>query len=577
MKSIKLTVLLIVLAIFSLSCAALSQSVIKDVVGGFGGTTGFTAEAPPYGSVKLKWDAVEGAQAYLLEHKLDGQDTFFPVMALNAANTSYEDYLAPRDTKLTYRLQSFANGKPGAYSTASVTTAAVLPNPLTVQATFAEDLMVTQTIDSEGGSVSLSDQKGVIYELNVPAGAVQVATDFTLTPVTDVQGWPLDGANLGSVRIGPEGLDLYDQLTLTITLPDGFPKDGTFPVGYGFDGTGDEFHIFPAGITEAGTSTQSVKKAGTQGVGTGSKIKIIEFAVQHWVTQFGVNLSQLLVTQQLADADLPPLPADFASTANAIFQNNDALYIQREMNNLSAQIINSENENITDCASATDWYDNTRDLFDQAGNPANIGYFQSTSTQDLMAFLNDALANVITDGISECESSTPGKPPAGRNCLQELVTKLQIDSDKTNGLFTVPSGDFDPSDLQEFQETLKNSCSNPAYRLMYIELLGGTLSPDPICDLTKPFSFTINVEGVDMIMTWTPPGTINQHVSVEGCTGDWNGTYTSQVSEDGSMVTLDFSIPEVIVSCPDTLTFSYPIPAMFTSIELVADPSASCP
>ncbi len=58
-----------------------------------------------------------------------------------------------------------------------------------------------------------------------------------------------------------------------------------------------------------------------------------------------------------------------------------------------------------------------------------------------------------------------------------------------------------------------------------------------------------------MIMTWTPPGTFQQHVSVEGCTGDWNGTYTSQVSEDGSMVTIDLSIPEVTVSCPDTPSY----------------------
>jgi hypothetical protein len=508
---------------------------------------------------------------------LDGQDTFFPVMALSASQTSYQDFLAPQDSRLTYRLQTFKDGKPGGYSMASVTTAAVLPNPLTVQATFAEDQTVTQSIGPEGGSMSLTDQNGVLFELQVPAGAVQAATDFTLTPVTDVQGWPLDGANLGSARIGPEGLDLYDRLTLTITLPDGFPQDGTVPVGYGFDGAGEEFHIFPAGITDVGTSTQSVKKAGTQGVGTGSKIKIIEFAVQHWVTQLGVNLSQLLVAQQLADDDLPPLPADFPSTANAIFQNNDALYLQREMNNLSAQITNSERKNITDCASATDWYDNTRDLFDQAGNPANIGYFQSTNTQDLLAFLNDALANVITAGISECEASTPGKPPAGRNCLQKLVTKIQVDSEKTDGLFTVPTGDFNPTDLQGFQETLKTSCSSPGYRMPEGLTFGGTLSPDPICDLTMPFSLTVNIDGVDMIMTWTPPGTFQQHVSVEGCTGDFNGTYTSQVSEDASFVTLSLSIPEVTVSCPDLPGVSFPLPPSPTTIELVADPSASCP
>ena len=579
MKKVKFPLILAFLILFSLSCAVLSRFVTGGGgIGIGGGSAGFTAEAPPYGSVKLKWDTVEGAQIYLLEHKMDGQgNNYVPVMAFSSAQTDYEDFLAPKDSKLTYRLQAFTDGNPGDYRTASVTTVAVLPNPLTVQATFAEDQMVTQAIGPEGGSMSLTDQNGVLFELTVPAGAVQAATNFTLTPVVDVQGWPLDGLNLGAARIGPEGLDLYDHLTLTITVPDGFPKAGTLPVGYGFDGSGDEFHIFPPGVTAEGTSTQSVKKAGTQGVGTGSKFSIIEFVVGHWVSQFGVNLNQLLVAQQLVDDDLPPLPKDFPSSANAIFQNTDALHTQREMNNLSAEIKNDEKENITDCESALVWYDTTSDLLGQAGSPANSDYFQSAYTQELLGSLNDSLNNVITTGISECENSQPGKPPEGRGCVQRLVTQLQVDSNKPNGLFTVPTGDFNPSDLQGFQETLKNSCSNPGYRMPEGMALGGTLSPDPICDLTKPFSFTANISGVDMVMTWNPDGSFQQHVSVEGCTGDMNGSYTSQVSEDASIVTLNLVIPEIAVACPDFPGMSFPIPPSPTTIELVKDPSTACP
>jgi hypothetical protein len=588
MKPIKIAFLLVFLILFSLSCAFLSKSLPAGVGGGDGGgggggPSGFTAEAPPYGSVKLKWDAVEDAQVYVLEHKLDGSGDFIPVMVFNPAQTNYEDFLAPKKSKLTYRLQTFTDGKPVGYSTASVTTAAVLPNPLTVQATFADDQMVTQSIGPDGGSMSLTDQNGVIYELKVPAGAVQEATDFTLTPVTDVQVWPLDGPNLGSVRIGPEGLDLNAHPTLNITLPDGFPKDGTIPVGYGFDGTGTEFHLFPAGVTAAGTSTQSVTKAGSQGVGTGSKIKIIEFVVGHWVTQLGVNINQLLVAQQLVDSDLLPLPTDIPSSVNAILQNKDALHIQREMNDLLAQIKNAEKENITDCASATIWYDNSSDLFEQAGNAANIDYFQSTTTQELMGALNDAITKVITNGISECENSQPGKPPAGRNCLQKLVSKLQIDSEKTNGTFAVPNGGFKASDLQDFQDTLKNSCSNPAYRFPAGILAGGTLSPDPICDLDQPFVFTFAPMSTDAIpidgtITFTPPGTVLEHVSAMGCTADAPGTYTLQVSDDASQVTINWSIPELTASCPDTGGLTVPIPPMTVpAFVLTADPNATCP
>ena len=591
MKSVRLSLLSVFLILFSLSCAFLSKSLTGgiggDGSGGVGAPSGFTAKAPPYGSVKLSWDVVEGAQIYVLEHRLDGLDDFTPVMVFSPAQTNYEDFLAPQKSKLTYRLQTFTGGKPAGYSTASVTTAAVLPNPLSVEATFAEDQMVTQSIGPNGGSMSLTDQNGVIYTLKVPAGAVLAATDFTLTPVSNVQVWPLDGANLGSVRVGPESLDLNDHLTLTITPPDGFPQNGTVPVGYGFDGTGTEFHLFPAAVSGAGTSTQSVTKAGSQGVGAGSKAKIIEFVVGNWLTQQAVNINQLLVAQQLVDAELLPLPKDIPPAANAIIQNKDALHIQREMDNLLAQITNAEKENTADCASVTNWYEQSRDLFEQAGNSANIDYFQSTTTQELTKALNDAIANIITTGISECENSEPGKPPAGRNCLDELVSKLQADSEKTNGVFPVPNGGFNISDLQGFQNTLANSCSAPAYRLPAILGLspgyGFELTPDPICDLNQPFMITLTglEEGESMSATFTfiPPDTFQQQFSVMGCTADATGTYSLQLSDDGSQVTLDWSIPSMFASCPGEGGLTIPIPPLTASptIVLTTDPNAACP
>jgi hypothetical protein len=594
MKSVKIALLLVFLVLFSLSCATLSKSFTTGGGGGDGGNggdgggpKGFTAKAPPYGSVKLNWETVEGAQIYVLEQQLEGHDNFIPVMALSAAQTNYEDYLAPQGSKLMYRLQTVTDGKLGGYSTASVKTAAVLPNPLTVQATFADDQTVTQSIGPEGGSMSLTDQNGVVYKLKVPAGAVLAATDFTLTPISDVTVWPLDGPNLGSVRIGPEGLDLNEHLTLTISPPDGFPKDGTIPVGYGFDGTGTEFHLFPAGIKTAGTSTQSVTKAGSQGVGTGSKEKIIEFVIGHWVTQEAVNINQLLVAQQLADADLLPLPKDIPSEVSAILQNKDALNLQREMWNIIDQIKNAEKENKFDCESVTNWYDQSSDLLAQASESGNLDILQSTTTQELTSSLNDAITKVITSGISECENSQPGKPPAGRSCLQKLLSKLQINSDKTIGSFTVPNGGFNPSDLQDFQNTLNNSCSYPAYRLPVEAIEGSgvglTFTPDVICDLDQPFGFTLteSVEGEMATATFTfnPPGTFLEHFEMMGCTADATGTYSLLVSDDGSQATLDWSIPSMTASCPDLGGITIPIPPLTSSPSLIltADPTATCP
>jgi hypothetical protein len=200
-----------------------------------------------------------------------------------------------------------------------------------------------------------------------------------------------------------------------------------------------------------------------------------------------------------------------------------------------------------------------------------------------MGALNDAITKVITNGISECENSQPGKPPAGRNCLQKLVSKLQIDSEKTNGSFAVPNGGFKTSDLQDFQNTLNNSCRNPAYRFPAGVLAGGTLSPDPICNLDQPFVFTFapmssDAVPIDGTITFTPPGTVLEHVSAMGCTADAPGTYTLQVSDDASQVTINWSIPELTASCPDTGGLTVPIPPMTVpAFVLTADPNATCP
>jgi hypothetical protein len=592
MKSIKIASLLVFLILFSLSCTLITQSVTG---GSSGGPKGFTAEASPHGSVKLSWEAVEGAQSYVIEEQVEGLD-FQPIAEFGADQTSYVDFLASQESNLTYRLQAFTDGKPGGYSTASVTTVAVQPNPLTVQATFAEDQVVTQSVGPEGGSLSLTDQNGVIYDLQVPAGAVLEATDFTLPPVTDVQGWPLDGANLGSVRIGPEGLDLYAPLTLIITLPDGFPQDGTIPVGYGFEGSGDEFHIFPAGVAAAGTSslpngsgiqaisfvtqtknsksTQSVNKAGSQGVGTGSKGKIIDHVDGHPVTQEGVNLDQQLAAQQLVDDEPPALPKLSPSAIR-----KKSWHIKREMWNIIDQIKNAEKKNKFDCASVTNWYDKTSDLLGQESdlpksNDTAIEVQRSETTHELIGSLNDAITKFITNGIYECKNSKPGKPPAGRNCLQKFLSKLQNDWDNpiTDVNRIVPKGDFKYSDLQDFQKTLKYSCSNPAYILP----AGATakLSPDPICDLTKPFSLEINIAGLDELIKFTPPGTLQLHGTIAGCTVNASGTYTLQVSDGASQVTINPSISEASAVCPDS-GITLPVPPL-GSLFLNADPSTIC-
>jgi hypothetical protein len=534
MKSVRIALLFVFITLFSLACGSATQSVSSG-----GGPKGFTAEASPDGSVKLKWEAVENAQSYLLEQQLDGYDFFIPVDELAADQTSYEDYMAPEESKLTYRLQATTNGKPGEYSTASVTTPLVQPNPLMVQATFAEDQVVTQSIGPEGGSLSLTDQNGVIYDLQVPAGAVLEAMDFTLTPVSDIQGWPLDGTNLGSVRIGPENLDLYADLTLTITLPDGFPQDGTLPVGYGFDGTGEEFHIFPPGVADTGTSRlpsgsgfqpisfvtqtndktskQMVDRAGSQGVGTGTKESIITFVVGQPVTDSGIKSRQQQVAQH-------------AANNKAITNSSQKLLaILKRLNKIEAD------NKLLNCKTITALLHDANRLYtsDSISTRLELDNIYGEISQKLIKDLN----YVIDNGVTECINSSPGKSPPQRNCLEKLLYELSHPAANTQDL----TRGFEKSKTQEdFLKaliTLRDKCSPPAY-----QLISPLVRSKPICNYEKDFQIQIG-DTFPAFYTFTSEGLDGGTITVEqslqsGLKSTGIGTYGIKPSEDGTQVTL---------------------------------------
>src|SRR5688572_15707867 len=106
MKSKALYNLFIVLLIFSLSCNFLTQALPTAVVGTAGtvATGNLSAEATSPASVKLEWKAVSGASAYQLEARYGME--FFPVATLSADQTSYEHFVVPGSTEITYRLSA---------------------------------------------------------------------------------------------------------------------------------------------------------------------------------------------------------------------------------------------------------------------------------------------------------------------------------------------------------------------------------------------------------------------------------------------------------------------------------------
>ena len=87
------------------------------------------------------------------------------------------------------------------------------------------------------GKVLTATSHGVTYTLDIPAGAVQVPTVISMTPVTGIDGLGVTSL-IGAVDLQPQGLVLGVPARLRIAAPHTAPS-GTVLLAFGFEGDGD--------------------------------------------------------------------------------------------------------------------------------------------------------------------------------------------------------------------------------------------------------------------------------------------------------------------------------------------------
>ena len=105
----------------------------------------------------------------------------------------------------------------------------------TVAIAVDEGAAVSAPIGSEGGTIGVGGAS-----LSIPPGAVPPGTTITATPLTALHGSPFSAAPVG-VKLEPSGLVLLQPATLTLPRPSG----PGHVVGFGFNGSGDAFHLVP--------------------------------------------------------------------------------------------------------------------------------------------------------------------------------------------------------------------------------------------------------------------------------------------------------------------------------------------
>ena len=249
-----------------------------------------SAESTSPFSVMLTWEAETDAQGYLVSVKFSSDD-FLPLAFLAENQTEYEDFPAPSDTEMSYRVQAIKNHALDEGDSVTIKTPPAQPNPLNLtvnafepmtsfemptidpndptsfdpstipgydpetgefdfeafmQGQGFEPTSVSEEIGPEGGTLTITNPDGVTFTLTIPPDALPDAVIISLEPVESIEGFPLSGGMFAAVNILPDRLELYEPAVLTIDFPEEISvPEGMAVMNFSYFGSGYDFHFIP--------------------------------------------------------------------------------------------------------------------------------------------------------------------------------------------------------------------------------------------------------------------------------------------------------------------------------------------
>lgn len=118
--------------------------------------------------------------------------------------------------------------------------------PPQVHQTVDPDQSITVLVTTNQEVLTLTNQQGVHFTLEVPANAFLEPQIISMTLVTNLEGHPFDGTNLWAVAFEPDGLDFLAPALLTIDLPDAVPVESLASFWYSADST--DFGLMPDAV-----------------------------------------------------------------------------------------------------------------------------------------------------------------------------------------------------------------------------------------------------------------------------------------------------------------------------------------
>ena len=169
-------------------------------------------------------------------------------------------------------------------------------DPVEVSVTLDPSHQTEALIPVQGGSLSVTAGDGTNFTLDIPANALLVDTLIRMTSVGQVDEMPF-GSDVYAVQFEPEGLQLYESATLTITPSQDIPVEEQ--IMFGYQGAGENLALAVPVVSS-------------------SKIQIL---VSHFS---GNGLTKGLL------ADVEPVRQRIGGDAETRLQNAAAAQLQRE-------------------------------------------------------------------------------------------------------------------------------------------------------------------------------------------------------------------------------------------------------
>jgi hypothetical protein len=448
----------------------------------------------------------------------------------------------------------------GGASSLQIATQRHAPDPLTVQAEFSETGIVSGVIGPAGGTLETSDEWGVSYTLVIPPDALDTDIEIKMTPMSTMEGWPLDGNCLGAVRLEPEGWLLNELATLTIRVP-GASTPELSTVGFAFTGSGEEFHLAPAYADPA-----SLASLGTGGARQASPIRpedggATSLPVGELGTK-GVGETSADAAAAMATDNAPTSSTDAADQKSAATEAEmdemAPLLSLEEMGEIAASNLTSQIRSAQDCYEfkrAVGSFQTWESKVAQFGDKFN------PTREVLLQEMAEKAIETIEKASVECVEAEKGVVPASVPCAEKLLNDIQTAS---NPFYTeLQHAVLQNSELKDRMSAADDASEVCAHSYGFNESIGYRWTSSCIPTLDRPYQVKWvgpTLEGVYRLYPSSDPfsGRVEGQAEILGggasITIVYDGTYTitsTQVDNRGYPVdmTADLTFEQTITAC----------------------------